>query len=351
MEQLIRLQKQLIPELLEVLEVRYKLLRNIKYRQPIGRRLLSATVQISERIVRSETNFLKDQGLIDITSAGMNITKEGEDVLNGLREFMRETSGINLLEAQLKKNLGVHQVIIINGSVEEDDTLFEELGKAAANYLKQILHDDIIISLTGGRTIKEVVDKFPVLQKYKNVKVLPGRGGMGKETELQANTLVEVLANKMSASYEQLHIPDNLSQTLFDAMIQESEIKDIFTAIRNSEVLLHGIGLAKEMCEKRSLTGEVKGRIIECGAVGEAFGHYFNCNGEVVYSMPAIGIRREEIDCIPHMIAVSAGVNKAQAIAAIEKGRSNSVLITDEETGRAVLKILKETPCNIHSKE
>lgn len=258
MEQLIRLQKQLIPELLEVLEVRYKLLRNIKYRQPIGRRLLSATVQISERIVRSETNFLKDQGLIDITSAGMNITKEGEDVLNGLREFMRETSGINLLEAQLKKNLGVHQVIIINGSVEEDDTLFEELGKAAANYLKQILHDDIIISLTGGRTIKEVVDKFPVLQKYKNVKVLPGRGGMGKETELQANTLVEVLANKMSASYEQLHIPDNLSQTLFDAMIQESEIKDIFTAIRNSEVLLHGIGLAKEMCEKRSLTGEVR---------------------------------------------------------------------------------------------
>lgn len=351
MEQLIKLQKQLIPDLLEVLDVRYKLLRNIKYRQPIGRRLLSATVQITERIVRSETNFLKDQGLVDITSAGMNITKEGEDVLNGLREFMRETNGINLLEAQLKKLLGVHQVIIINGNVEEDDTLFEELGKAAANYLKQVLHDNMIISLTGGRTIKEVVDKFPALQKYKNVRILPGRGGMGKETELQANTLVEVLANKMAASYEQLHIPDNVSQALFDAMIQEDEIKRIFNSISNSEILLHGIGLAGEMCEKRSLAGEVKSKIMECGAVGEAFGHYFNCDGKIVYSMPTIGIRKEDIGTIPRMIAVSAGVNKAQAIAAIEKGRSNSVLITDEATGRAVLKMLKETPYNINLKE
>lgn len=341
MEQLIKLQKQLIPDLLEVLDVRYKLLRNIKYRQPIGRRLLSATVQITERIVRSETNFLKDQGLIDITSAGMTITIDGEDVLNGLRDFMRETNGIDVLETQLKKSLGVHQVIIINGNVEEDDTLFEEIGKAAANYLKQILHDNITISLTGGRTIKEVVDKFPVLPKYKNVRVLPGRGGMGKETELQADTLVEVLANKMDASYEQLHIPDNLSQTLFDAMLKEGEIKEIFNAIKNSEVLLHGIGLATEMCKKRSLTGEIKGKIIQCGAVGEAFGHYFNEDGEVVYSMPTIGISKEHINSIPRMIAVSAGAEKAEAIAAIEKGRSNSVLITDEKTGRAVLKILK----------
>lgn len=340
MEQLIKLQQQLIPDLLEVLDVRYKVLRNIKYRQPIGRRLLSATVQISERIVRSETNFLKDQGLIEICSAGMNITKEGEDVLNGLRGFMREANGINLLEVQLKKLLGVHQVIIINGNVDEDDTLYEELGKAAANYLKQVCHDDMIISLTGGRTIKEVVDGFPILQRYKNVRVLPGRGGMGKETEIQANTLVEILANKMGATYEQLHIPDNLSQNLFDAMLKEGEIKGIFNDINKSDILLHGIGLATDMCEKRSLVEDVKVNIMESGAVGEAFGHYFNSKGQIVYSMPTIGIHRSDIDKIPRMIAVSAGVHKAKAIAAIEKGRSNSVLITDESTGREVLKIL-----------
>lgn len=340
MEELIKLQKQLIPDLLEVVDVRYKLLRNIKHRQPIGRRLLSSIVQITERIVRGETNFLKEQGLIDITSAGMIVTKEGEEVLNGLREFMREANGINLLEGQLKKKLGISQVIVVNGSVEEDETLFEEVGKAAANYLKQILHDDMIISLTGGRTIKEVVDKFPILPKYKNVKVLPGRGGMGKETELQANTLVEALANKLFASYEQLHIPDNLSQTLFDAMIQESEIKDIFNSIRKSEVLLHGIGLAGEMCEKRCLPAEVKDKIIDHGAVGEAFGHYFNCDGDIIYSMPTIGIPPEDISSIPRMIAVSVGACKAKAIAAVEKGRKNSVLITDEKTARAVLKSL-----------
>lgn len=340
MEQLIKLQEQLIPDLLQVLDVRYRLLRNIKYRQPIGRRLLSATVQITERIVRSETNFLKDQGLIDISSAGMYITKEGEDVLNGLREFMRETNGINLLEIQLKRLLGVHRVIIVNGNIDEDDTLYEELGKAAANYLKHILQDDIIISLTGGRTIKEVVDSFPSLQRYRNIKVLPGRGGMGKETDIQANTLVEVLANKIGAAYEQLHIPDNLSQSLFDAMLREGEIRGIFNSISNSNILLHGIGLADDMCEKRSLTEEVKLEIMKNGAVGEAFGHYFDRNGKVVYSMPTIGIHQDDIEKIPRMIAVSVGAQKANAIAAIEKGRSNSVLITDEKTAREVLKIL-----------
>lgn len=338
MEELIKLQQQIVPDLLEVLDVRYKLLRNIKYRQPIGRRLLSASVQMTERVVRSETNFLKDRNLINITSAGMNITKEGEDVLNGLREFMREVNGISHLENQLKLLLGVHQVIIVNGSIDEDDTIYEELGKAAANYIKQILCDDIIISLTGGRTIKEVVDNFPILQKYKNIRVLPGRGGMGKETDLQANTLVEILANKIGASYEQLHIPDNLSQNLFDAMIREDKIKYIFKAINNSNILLHGIGLAEEMCTKRSLNEEVKNKIMSSGAIGEAFGHYFNEDGKIVYSMPAIGIHKDEINKVPRMVAVAAGIKKANAIAAIEKGKSNSVLITDEATGREIFK-------------
>lgn len=340
MEELIKLQKQLIPDLLQVLDIRYKLLRNVKYRQPIGRRLLSATVHITERIVRSETNFLKDQGLIDISSAGMYITKDGEEVLNGLREFMREINGINLLEIKLKKLLGVHKVVVVSGNVDEDDTLYAELGKAAANYLKQILKDDIIISLTGGRTIKEVVDSFPILQRYRNIKVLPGRGGMGKETELQANTLVETLANKIGASYEQLHIPDNLSQSLFDAMLREGEIQGIFNSICNSNILIHGIGLADDMCEKRSLTEDVKYMIMKNGAVGEAFGHYFDKNGKIVYSMPTIGIHQDDIDKIPRMIAVSVGVHKAKAIAAIEKGRSNSVLITDENTAKEIVEIL-----------
>ncbi len=82
-----------MPELLEVLEMRYTILKNIKYREPIGRRLLSTIVNLSERVVRSETNLLKTQGLIDIKSSGMYITEEGDEVFIGLKAFMKELSG------------------------------------------------------------------------------------------------------------------------------------------------------------------------------------------------------------------------------------------------------------------
>ncbi|MEG1254175.1 sugar-binding domain-containing protein [Clostridium sp.] len=342
MDHLLKLQQQIVPDLLEILDVRYTLLRNIKYREPIGRRLLSSIVNLSERVVRSETNFLKDRGLIHISSSGMCITEEGETVFRGLKVMMREINGLNFIEEEIKKLLRVRDVIIINGNIDEDSTLYTELGKAAANYLKQVIKDDNIISLTGGRTVKEVVYNFPTNTKFKNLKVLPGRGGMGKETEIQSNTLVEIIANKLDATYELLHIPDNLSNNSFSALLEEVEIKEVYKQIERSDILLHGIGLAKDMCDKRSLTEEMKHEIMGCGAIGEAYGHYFNSSGDIVYSMPSIGIHKNDIENIPSIIAVAAGVDKAEAIIAIEKNRINSTLITDEATGKEILKMLSK---------
>lgn len=339
MEKLLKLQQKVVPELLEVLDMRYTILKNIKYREPIGRRLLSTIVNLSERVVRSETNLLKTQGLIDIKSSGMYITEEGDEVFIGLKAFMKELSGLNHLEEELKKILKIREVIVINGNVTEDNSLYTELGRVAANYLKSIIKDDITISLTGGRTIKEVVYNFLPMTKYKNIKVLPGRGGMGKETEIQSNTLVEILANKLDATYELLHIPDNISSDSFKALIKESDIKETFEHIEKSNILIHGIGLAKDMCDKRSLGKDVKERILGLGAIGEAYGHYFNSKGEVVYSMPSIGITKDRIENIPNVIAVAAGIEKAEAIMAIQMDKLNSTLVTDEATAKEILKL------------
>ncbi|MEG0308214.1 MAG: sugar-binding domain-containing protein [Clostridium sp.] len=338
MKELLKLQQQVVPDLLKVLDVRYTILRNIKYREPIGRRLLSSVVDLSERIIRSETNFLKDQGLIEITAAGMCITENGENVYRGLKDMMREVKGLNFIEEELKSALKIKNVVVVNGNVNSDMSLRSQLGKAAANYLKQTIKSNCVISITGGRTIKDVVDSFPSMSKFSGLKVLPGRGGMGKEAEIQSNTLVEILANKLDATYELLHIPDNLSHNSFNAILEEAEIKEIYRNIRNSDILLHGIGIAKEMCEKRSLTMAMRDEIIKCGAIGEAYGHFFNSCGDIVYSMPSIGIPKDNIENIPNIIAVVAGIEKVDAIIAIEKNRMNSTLITDEVTGKEILK-------------
>ena len=64
MKDLLKIQQKLIPQVIELMERRYSILRQISLSEPVGRRTLSNILDISERVVRSETEFLKEQGLI-----------------------------------------------------------------------------------------------------------------------------------------------------------------------------------------------------------------------------------------------------------------------------------------------
>lgn len=343
MKELLKLQMKLVPELLTVLDMRYNILSNIYYNQPIGRRMLSNNLNLSERIIRSEVNFLKEQNLIDINSIGMNITDEGKDLLRDLKFFIREIKGFKSIELEIANLLHIKGMVMVPGDVEEDKSVLREISKISSEYIKNLLEDNIIISLTGGNTVKEVVDSFQATNEYKDIMVLPARGGMGTDIELQSNTLAGRLASKINGRYEILHIPDSLSKETVDAILNEPEIKRIFEGIKKSTIVIHGIGDATRMSHKRELNYEIIKKIKSEDAVGEAYGHYFNADGKIVYSLPNIGINENEISKIKHMIAVAAGKRKARAIIASIKDRKNEVLFTDEATAKEIYNILTET--------
>ncbi|WP_125153433.1 sugar-binding transcriptional regulator [Clostridium rectalis] len=339
MEDILKLQQKIVPEIIELLEKRYIILRNIYYSQPVGRRILARNLEISERVVRTEINFLKDQNFIEITVPGMIVTSEGEEIIDKLKDFIHEMKGLSELEKSLKRVLGLKNVIIVAGDVEEDTTVVSELGKASANYLKSILSNDYIVALTGGSTVREVVNNISKINNLKNITVVPARGGMGRNVETQANTLVSNLANKINANYKLLHVPDNLSKESINAMLKEKGVKEVLDVIYSADVLVYGIGRADDMARRRGLsTKEIEA--LECnGAVGEAFGYYFNRAGEEVYSTPTMGIKNNQIKDIPHLIAVAGGKSKAEAIISTELHNPNGILITDEGAAREVLRL------------
>ena len=211
MQNILKLQQKVVPELIELLEKRYNILRTIYYNQPIGRRILANDMCIGERIVRNEINFLKSQNLIEVNASGMFVTTDGEEIINKLKGFIHEIKGLSKIEKFIEEHLKLQQVIVVPGDVEIDKSVLKELGKAAASYAMDIIKDNSIIALTGGSTVKEVVDNFPKSNKYNNILVLPARGGMARNVEIQANTLVARLADKIGGNYELLHAPDNLS--------------------------------------------------------------------------------------------------------------------------------------------
>ena len=141
MQEILELQRKVVPELVEVLEKRYNVLRTIYYNQPIGRRMLANELNLGERVVRNEIDLLKSQSLIEINTPGMTVTKDGQKVLDGLKEFIYEIKGLNDIEQCIKSFLGVKDVVIVPGNVYENPETIKELGRAAANYIKNLIKD------------------------------------------------------------------------------------------------------------------------------------------------------------------------------------------------------------------
>ena len=341
MQEILDLQRKIVPELVEVLEKRYNVLRTIFYNQPIGRRMLASELNLGERVVRNEIDLLKSQNLIEINTPGMTVTKDGQHVLEGLKEFIHQIKGLNDIEESIKSFLGLKDVVIVPGNVEENPATLKELGKAAANYMKNIIKDNDIIAITGGSTIKEVVEAFPKVSNFSDVLVIPARGGMGRKVESQANYLAAALANKVNGTYKLLHIPENVSGKVLEGLLKEKQIKEVIENIHNADILIYGIGNAIHMAKKRGLSEEYINKLENLGAVGEAFGCYFNKESQVVSESTPIGININDAKKINTHIAVAAGENKVEAIIATEMNNSNAVLVTDESAGRKIAELIK----------
>jgi len=337
---LIEVEKLLVPEMLDLLELRYDILSNIFTNEPIGRRVLSINLKMGERIIRKEVDRLKECRLVKIEPSGMILTEEGIEVVKKAEDIIHNIRGLSRLECELREKLNLEKVIIVPGDSEKDNLVKEQLGLAAGQYLKEILKDNCRIAITGGTTVKKVVDNTPIIANHKNVNVLPARGGIGKNVNIQANTLTAALAEKLRASYSLLHLDDNISNETLNIMMKEKQIRRVTENYDKLDILLFGIGKAEEMAERRGLTQEKIVKIKEAGAFGEAFGYYFDDKGNIVYSSTTVGIKINQIRNIKHRIAVSAGKSKARAIASVLKFNSGIVLITDEAAARELLSIL-----------
>lgn len=338
MNSIIDIQKRLLPDLLTVMQKRYHILKFIGQMGPVGRRSLAASLNLTERVLRSEVEFLKDQNLITIQSSGMNLTEDGKNILEKLEGMMRDISGIASLEKELESKLGIQKVIIVSGNNDESPWVKQELGRATAMRMKSILQEENIITVTGGSTMAAVAEMLTPEFVSRNSLFVPARGGLGENVKNQANTICATMADNAGCKHRVLYVPDQVSEEIHESLINEPEIKEVLHLIRSANVILHGIGDALTMAERRKTSLTDIEKLQNKKAVGEAFGYYFNEAGEVVHKVHTIGLQLKDLSTIPHVIAVAGGAAKAKAIAAyMKQAPTATILITDEGAGRQLL--------------
>lgn len=334
-------QKKLLPEMCQLLLTRYRILQTVHLMQPIGRRVLAETLKMTEREVRKETEILREQVLLESDKSGMLCTEDGLAVIEQLQEMVYEWTGLTHLALTLKEGLGVQSVIVVPGNYDEDETVLTLLGKEAAKHFNESISSGQIVAVTGGKTVASLAQFLELDNERQNVTFVAARGGIGHEMQMQANTLVSMFAAKMDAQYRTLFLPEHLSEQAYQAMLTEPMVVDMMKYYDQSDCVIHGIGSAEEMAIRRNSSPDDLRILEEKGAVSEAFGYYFNADGEIVHRIRTIGIQLEQVKKCNNLIAVAAGKQKVNPILSYFKvAPKQTVFITDEATAKAIAESL-----------
>ncbi|OCA89107.1 sugar-binding transcriptional regulator [Pseudobacillus wudalianchiensis] len=339
MQTLIDIQKKIVPDLLDVLQKRYEILQSIRLSQPIGRRILAQSLGFTERTLRSEVEFLKKQRLIDYKTTGMILTEEGVSVLEELHELMGMIKGIHTMEERLKEQFGLDEVTIVHGDSDQSSWVKKELGKACANSIKQRLLAKNIIAVTGGTTTLEAAEAMTKdFADGKEVVFVPARGGLGEDLLNQANSIVAKMAANTGGKHRLLYAPDQISRETHESILKEPTINEVLQLIKSSTLVLHGVGEAIAMAQRRNTPEEEFQKIKDGKATAEAFGYYFNEAGQIVHRVSTIGLQLDDLVSAHDVIAVAGGASKGKAIRSYLRGAPKmTVLITDEAAAEQLL--------------
>ncbi|EJY54714.1 transcriptional regulator, DeoR family [Alicyclobacillus hesperidum URH17-3-68] len=334
--------QRIVPELMGVLQNRLRILQRVNALAPIGRRALAQAMGQSERTLRSELDALKQQGLLLTSTSGVTLSTEGLTLLRQLEPVAAALAGRSDLAWRLSQALAVANVIVVEGDSDVEPWVTERIGSSAGELLIDAIRDGDVIAVTGGTTVAALAKSAPVRSGLRDIQVVPARGTVGETVAYQANTIAAELAEKLGGRSVMLHIPDSLSQKALEQLLEDPYIQQRLPVIRSATVVVHGIGDALAMARRRHASDAELALLTERAAKAEAFGHYFNAYGEVVYAMQTIGLRLTDVDRSRLVVAVAGGASKAQAIAAVAQAYRIDVLVTDEGAARRLLQMKSE---------
>ncbi|MET2039772.1 sugar-binding domain-containing protein [Enterococcus faecalis] len=329
------------PDMLDVLQERFQILRNIYWMQPIGRRSLSETMGITERVLRTETDVLKQLNLIEPSKSGMTLTERGLEVYQGLELVMNQLLGMHQIEKEMTQYFGIQRCIVVAGDSDIQKKVLSGFGDVLTNTLNLLLpNGENTIAVMGGTTMAMVAENMGSLETEKRHNLfVPARGGIGEAVSVQANSISAVMANKTGGNYRALYVPEQLSRETYNSLLQEPSIQEVLTLISHANCVVHSIGRALHMAARRKMSDDEMVMLKQKNAVAESFGYFFDEEGKVVYKIPRIGLQLKNLQEIPYVVAIAGGKTKAKAIRAYMKNAPKQTwLITDEAAANEILK-------------
>ena len=287
----------------------------------IGRRLNTSRSTVSRLLQEA-----RDQGIVKITID---------------YPWERDTD----LEQKLKQTFGLREARVLVGYDQSSEEVRDGMGLLAAEYLDQILRDDMVVAVSNGRSIASTVEQLkPTRRLDFTVVQLIGALDSGNPL-LDGPDLVRNLAERYGGKYRYMNAPLLVEDIRTrDYLMQEPAVQETLSMARHADVAILGVGhLSSEYLGTifgGYLTANDITQLQSQGAVGHMCVQHFDINGkllDVEMNRRAIGMGLSALRNIDTVVAIAGGKEKAAAITGAITGNYLDVLITDDHAARKML--------------
>ncbi|MBE3558141.1 MAG: sugar-binding transcriptional regulator [Ktedonobacteraceae bacterium] len=178
-----------------------------------------------------------------------------------------------------------------------------------------------------------------------NIVQLMGSVDTSSRPDIDGPEIARSLANAYGGRCYYLHAPLLVADTVVrDGLLKERSLRRSFQMMEQMDMALVGIGGVRPEASGLFRAGYLDESELQAirsqGAVGDICGYYFDIEGKICATellSRTIAVPFDTLRNVPLVVAVAAGIAKAEAILGALRTGAVKVLITDEPCARAVL--------------
>lgn len=250
------------------------------------------------------------------------------------------------LEAYLRSYFGLPEPLVLKTGLTDPAGTLAQLGQLAATLFETHLTNARAVALCPGRSTHAVVHTLkPNIAA--NIRVLQAIGNMPDALlEYDAAALARGLAQKLGGDVVYLSSP-LVADTVESAAVlrTQRDIARALDAARQADLALVGIGDLDPVSSGFVRTGLLSTTELEAlrcdGAAGDIAWRIFDQAGHLHpcdFNQRVIGLSLDDLTGIPIVMAVAAGIHKADAIRAALQSGALHTLVTDDRTAAMVVR-------------
>lgn len=292
---------------------------------------IAKQLQMSRSLISMILTEAKEVGIVEITVHNPMLNNE---------ELARE------VESQFK----IKKCIVVPTAVQDASTIRKLVAQRTSEVFNRIIKDQFTVGIAWGRTCYEFIANYKPEKNLKDVNIVPLIGGSSQTAPyFQLNEMVRLLAEKSNGNPYFIHAPALTSSSEEQELFMKSaSMQSILEKWNNIDIVISGIGALPDLnnIDREAYTGEyeIYKQLKLNEAIGDICARYFTIEGQFIideYYHHIIGIPVEQLKKAKKIICIASGLEKTRSILGALNSGIIHTLISDEQTIKAVLKLVK----------